>query len=381
VSRRHGLSRRWRLQSGQGARVRMGGHVFVNFSSDDYLDLATDPRLARAAGRAARLYGCGAGASHLLTGYLPPHRALERALVDREGAEAALVFESCFIASSVLIGTFAGRGDAVFCDAFNHSGLVDGCSLSGAPVNVYHHADLDHLESLLRHEGAEARRRVIVTETLFGTDGVQAPLTGIVELAERHNALIVADESHATGILGNHGRGLTDQLSALPTGRRRLLKLGSLGKAFGSQGAFVCGPRRLVTKLMNHPRLNASAGALAVPAAAAARRAVALCDEEPDRRRRVLALADRLRQLLQARGVPAGESSSQIVPVKVGDTFLARRLSQRLEVMSLLVPAICPPFVSAGAAFLRISLTAGHTDAEVDRLVDCVDEVRAALVV
>ena len=178
--RRRGLYRvRRRLQSAQGARVRLPGRELINFSSNDYLALAADPRLARAAARAARRYGCGAGASALVSGCTPPLRSLERTLADWEGAEAALVFSSGYAANLAVVSSLAGPADAVFSDALNHASLIDGCRLSRAAVHVYRHNDLDHLADLAANRGAPARRRLIVSDTVFSMDGDLAPLAGI----------------------------------------------------------------------------------------------------------------------------------------------------------------------------------------------------------
>src|SRR5262245_4885926 len=204
--RRRGLFRaRRRLLSAQGARVRLRGRELVNFSSNDYLSLAADPRLARAAGRAARRYGCGAGASPLISGLLPPLRALERDLARWEGTGAALVFASGFAANLALVSTLAGRGDAIFSDELNHASLIDGCRLSGARVHVFRHRDAGHLADLLRRDGPQARRRLIVSDTVFSMDGDLAPLPALYDLARRHDALLLLDEAHATGLLGDHG--------------------------------------------------------------------------------------------------------------------------------------------------------------------------------
>src|SRR5579884_3593665 len=201
--RRRGLYRvRRHLQSGPGARVRLGGRELINFASNDYLALAGDARLARAAAAAARRYGCGAGASPLVSGYSPPLRSLERALADWEGTEAALVFSSGYAANLSLVSTLAGQPDAVFSDALNHASLIDGCRLSRATVHVYRHNDLDHLADLLRTQGRHTRRRLIVSDTVFSMDGDLASLADLLELAERYDCLLLIDEAHATGVLG-----------------------------------------------------------------------------------------------------------------------------------------------------------------------------------
>jgi 8-amino-7-oxononanoate synthase len=363
---RRGLCRtRRHLQSAQSARVVLRGREFVNFSSNDYLGLAADPRLARAAARAARRYGAGAGASPLVSGLTPPLRRLERSLADWEGTEAALVFSSGFAANLAVVSALAGRGDAIFSDSRNHASLIDGCRLSRARVHVYRHADLNHLADLLHAETA-ARRRVIVSDSVFSMDGDFAPLVGLLDLAERFDALLVLDEAHATGVLGEHGRGLTELLSVSPT--ERLIKVGTLSKALGAQGGFVCGSRRLIAWLVNHARPYIFSTALAPPTAAAAARAVEIVRTEPEARRHLHQLAERLREGLRDIGCDSDVSRCQIVPLIVGEPRSALRLSRRLEQEGLLVPAIRPPSVPSGTARLRVSLTAGHSGEDVERL-------------
>ncbi|HZV06981.1 MAG TPA: 8-amino-7-oxononanoate synthase [Gemmataceae bacterium] len=373
--RRRGLYRvRRRLQSGQGARVRLRGRELINFSSNDYLALAGDARLARAAAAAVRRYGSGAGASALVSGYSPPLRSLERALADWEGTEAALVFSSGYAANLALVSTLAGQPDAVFSDALNHASLIDGCRLSRAAVHVYRHCDLDHLANLLRKEGRSARRRLIVSDTVFSMDGDFAPLAELVELAERFDCLLLIDEAHATGVLGEHGRGVTDFLAPGSWPPERVIKMGTLSKALGTQGGFVCGQRRLIAWLVNQARPYIFSTALSPPVAAAARRAVAIVRQEPERRQHVLTLSERLRRELRELGCIVGDSRCQIVPLIVGEARRAVALSRRLEEHGLLVPAIRPPSVPEGGARLRISVTAGHTENDVIQLLAALRE-------
>jgi len=370
---RQGLYRkRRRLQSGQGASIQLDGRAYRNFSSNDYLDLATDPRLAAAAARAARRHGCGAGASPLVSGYLLPLQALEQALARWEGTPAALVFASGYMANLAVLTALAGCEDAIFSDEFNHASLIDGCRLSRARVSLYRHRNSDHLANLLRDEGSKARRRLIVTDSVFSMDGDLADLATLLDLARRHDALLVVDEAHATGVLGEQGRGVTD---LLPPGEREtqadhLIKVGTLSKALGAQGGFVCGSRRLIEYLINHARPYIFSTALAPPSAAAARRALAIVAEEPERRRRVQTLAVQLVRGLRQAGCNVGATCCQIVPVLVGEAAAAVEASQRLLEHGLLVPAIRPPSVPPGTARLRISLTAGHTPDDVARLVE-----------
>jgi 8-amino-7-oxononanoate synthase len=378
--RRRGLYRvRRPVRSAPGVRVSLRGREYVSFASNDYLNLAADPRLARAASRAARRYGTGAAASPLVTGYLPPHRALERTLATWEGTEAALVLASGFTANVAAVSALAGREDAVFSDELNHASLIDGCRLSRARPHVYRHGDTGHLDELLGREGPRARRRLIVSDTLFSMDGDTAPLAELHDLAARHDCLLLIDEAHATGVLGEGGRGLTDLLpSAAAAHGSRLVKVGTLSKALAAQGGFVCGSRVLSEWLVNHARPYIFSTALAPPAAAAARRAVAVVRDEPERRRRLLALAAGLREQLRAAGCAIGTACHHIVPVIVGDARAAVELSARLRERGLLVPAIRPPSVPEGTSRLRISLTAGHDEEDVARLVTALASVGAS---
>lgn len=374
--RKRGLYRvRRRLQSGQGARVRLHGRELINFSSNDYLALAGDARLARAAALAARRYGCGAGASALVSGSTPSLRSLERALADWEGTEAALVFSSGYAANLAIVSSLLGRDDAVFSDTLNHASLIDGCRLSRAAVHVYRHKDVDQLAHLLQHEGRNARRRLIVSDTVFSMDGDLAPLAELMELAERFDCLLLIDEAHATGVLGEHGRGITDFLAPGSWPKERVIKMGTLSKALGAQGGFLCGSRRLIAWLINQARPYIFSTALAPPIAAAARRAVALVRREPERRLQVLALADRLRHELRELGGMLGDSCCQIVPLIVGEARPAMAFSRRLEEQGFLVPAIRPPSVPEGTARLRISVSAGHTENDTMQLVQALREI------
>ncbi len=378
---RRGLYRERRLmQSGSAARVRLRGRELINFSSNDYLSLAGDLRLARAAARAARRFGCGAGASPLVSGYSPPVRALERALAEWEGCEAALVFGSGYAANLAVVGSLVGAGDAVFSDALNHASLIDGCRLSRAAIHVYRHNDLDQLADLLRVEGSRARRRLIVSDTVFSMDGDFARLSGLVELADRFGCLLLIDEAHATGVLGERGRGLAESMSPGSWSPRRPFKVGTLSKALGAQGGFVCGSRRSIDWLVNRARPYIFSTALAPPIAAAARAAVAIVQTEPERRNRVLALAERLRRELQAFGGNVGASCCQIVPLIVGGAHEAVALSRRLEEAGFLVPAIRPPSVPEGSARLRISITAGHSESDILHLTTTLRDCKASFV-
>lgn len=376
--RRRGLYRsRRRVQSASGVRLQIGRREYLSFAANDYLNLAADPRLADAAARAARRFGTGAGASPLVCGYLPPHRALERALACWEQTESAVVFSSGFAANLAVLTALASHDDVICSDQLNHASLIDGCRLSRAEVRVYRHADANHVDELLARGGG--RRRFIVSDTVFSMDGDLAPLADLVDVARRRDCVLIVDEAHATGVLGDHGRGLTESISSDITAPGELIKVGTLSKALGAQGGFVCGNRVLSRFLLNRARSYIFSTALAPPAAAAARRAIDMVRDEPQRRRSLLDLANRLRQRLREEGFDTANSCCQIVPVIVGKAGAATALSRRLQERGLLVPAIRPPSVPAETSRLRISLTAGHTVEDVERLVTALSDCRCAL--
>lgn len=367
---------RRRPVSSQGPRLCLEGREVLNFASNDYLHLAADPRLARAAAHAARRYGTGAGASALVVGHLPPLRQLERALAGWEEAEAALVFSSGFVANLALLSTLVGPDDVILSDALNHASLIDGCRLSRARTHVYPHLDLGALDQLLTQHGRQARRRLIVSDSVFSMDGDVVPLADVLALAEKHDAMLLLDEAHATGVLGAHGRGLTDDLAPNAPGRHRLIKVGTLSKALGAQGGFVVGSRVLVDWLVNHARPYIFSTALAPMTAAAARTAVTLAQQEPQRRRDLLDRATWLRERLTQLGFQVGPSTTQIIPIVVGEAARAVSWSQRLLSHDVLVPAIRYPSVPTGTARLRVSLGAGHTPADLERLCSALQSIR-----
>lgn len=349
----------------QGARVVIDGRELINFGSNDYLGLAHDGRLAKAVEQAVKTQGWGSGASPLVTGRSSLQAELERHLASFEGTEAAILFPSGFAANVGTIGCLAGRGDVVFSDAKNHASLIDGCRLSRADVRIYPHADLAALRSLI-HETPCDGRRFLVTDSLFSMDGDFAPLPDLVELAEAHQAVLIVDEAHATGVIGSRGRGvceLMDVESYVP------VRIGTLSKALGSVGGFVAGSRRLIDWLFNRARPQVFSTALPAACAAATLAALQIVRSEPQRRERVMQLAAALRQQLHACGIATGNSHSQIVPILLGDPARTMQAAEYLRTQGMYVPGIRPPTVPKGESLLRVSLTAGHSEAQLTQLV------------
>jgi 8-amino-7-oxononanoate synthase len=362
---RLGLRRRLRLVSGaQGPTVLLDGKPVLLLCSNNYLGLADHPRVCEAAAEAALRWGVGAGASRLVSGTMTIHSRLEERLAAFEGHRACLLFGSGYLANIGVIGALAGRGETIFSDELNHASIVDGCRLARAEVVVYRHLDMEHLRWSLRHHRSDRDRRarpLIVTDSVFSMDGDLAPLAEIVELAKAHNARVVVDEAHAVGALGPGGRGavaeagLQDEVDVV---------VGTLGKALGSYGAYVCANAELIDYLINTARSLIFSTAPPPPAVAGALAALELLQERPDRVRRLRSNARVLRRALAAEGFPVPEREMHIVPLIVGDERVAMRLCEQALERGVFAQAIRPPTVPAGTARLRLAALASHTDAD-----------------
>lgn len=360
--RRHLLERQGPQDA---ARLVYEGQTYLNFGSNDYLALAGEALVPAVQAVLARA-GWGAGASPLVTGRGTLHAELERELARFEGTEAALLFPTGYAANVGTIAALVARGDAIFSDAHNHASIIDGCRLSGAEVHVYRHGDAGDLARLLREHGPSARRRLIVTDTLFSMDGDLAPLKEIAPLADEHDAMLMVDEAHATGVFGARGRGVAEHLG-VEEGVH--IRVGTLSKGLGSHGGFVSGPQKLIDWLANRARTYVFSTAAPEALAAAGLAALRIVEEEPHRRSELLARAARLRERLRAMGLNVGASASQIIPVILGDPVRTMDAARRLRERRLWVPAIRPPSVPPGQSLLRISLTWGHREEMVEELV------------
>jgi 8-amino-7-oxononanoate synthase len=352
--------------------IQIADRQLVNFASNDYLGLAADPRLQEAAAAACLESGVGRGASPLVCGRSRHHEELEQRLTEFEGVEAALLFPSGFAANSGVIPALVDRGDSIYADAKNHASLIDGCRLSRANVHVYAHGDVSDLEKLLTQDRV-VRRRLIVTDTLFSMDGDLAPLKKIVELADRFDAMLLLDEAHATGVFGAHGRGVAEALGAESEG---LIRIGTLSKALGAAGGFVCGSKSLIRWLANRARSYVFSTAQPGAISAAALAALDIVEQEPQRRIKLLETAAWLREELKVRGWNTGLSQSQIIPILIGSPERAMSLSEQLHQRSYWLPAIRPPSVPDGESLLRLSLTAAHTSEMLNGLLSTLTELR-----
>jgi 8-amino-7-oxononanoate synthase len=362
------------LGGAQGAVVTMNGRSLVNLCSNDYLGLASDARLVRAAVVATEREGAGAGAARLVAGDLPVHGALERRLAAFKGTPAALLFSSGYHANVGVVAALVDREDAIFSDRLNHASIVDGCRLSLAKTHRYPHCDVDALDQLLA--GTKARRKLVVTDAVFGMDGDAAPLAAIADACERHGAMLYVDEAHATGVFGPTGAGLCE---AEGVTARVDVVMGTLGKALGSFGAFVAGSRRLVDWLISRARTFVFTTALPPGACGAALAALDVLVDDPARRERLHALARRMREELAAMGFDMSRVVAPIFPVVLGDEAVALDASRRLRARGYFVRAIRPPTVPPGTSRLRVSVTASHTEDQVDGFVEALAETLAEL--
>ncbi len=364
-----GLSRnRRRVRSLAGGWCEIGERRLRNFASNDYLNLAHDPRLAEAARTAMSEAGVGATASALVSGRSPYHEALEDRLAKFERQESAVLFPTGYAANVGTIAALVDERDVIFCDRLNHASLIDGCRLSGAKLLVYRHDRLDKLETALER-GKDYQRRWVVTDSLFSMDGDTAPLAELVDLGARFDARLIVDEAHATGVFGNQGRGIAEWRGVED---RIAVRIGTLSKALGTLGGFVAGSEILCDWLWNKARSQMFSTAFPPAICAAACRAVDLIEQEPWRRAHLLALANSLRERILDLGfeIPPG-SVGPIVPVIFGEIEQTLQVARDLEEAGFLVAAIRPPTVPQGTSRIRITLTAAHIEEDVESLVRC----------
>lgn len=369
--REAGLFRSRRIfQPLAGGRCLLDGQTLVNLSSNDYLDLAQDPRLVSAASVALSELGVGARASALVSGRTIWHARLEEQLAKFEGAEAALLFPSGYAANLGVISAVAQEADTIFCDRLNHASLIDGCRLSGARFRVFRHDQLEKLKrELAKH--TDAGRKFIVTDSVFSMDGLSAPLRDLCDLAEEFGASLIVDEAHGTGVYGGNGRGLAEELGVED---RVTIRIGTLSKAVGCLGGFVSGSETLINWLWNRVRTQIYSTALPPSICAAACAALEIIQTESVRRARLHELSRYLRLGLKERSrltVPA--STGPIIPVILSDPALTMQVARDLQSDGFLVGAIRPPTVPQGTSRLRISLTCAHQREDLERFLKALD--------
>ncbi len=368
-----GLARSRRtLASPQGARIVVDGHNLIAFASNDYLGLANDPAVVAAARSAALQWGVGAGASHLISGHFAPHELLEvelAAFVRPCAGARALTFSTGYLANLAILTALVGRGDAIFGDKLNHACLNDGALLSRAQFVRYPHGDVAALRA--RMATTKAGRRLIATDAVFSMDGDLAPLPRLLSLAEEFDAWLVVDDAHGFGVLGE-GRG---SLAHCSLASERIVYMGTLGKAAGVAGAFVAAHPAVIDTLIETARPYIYTTAPPPLLAEALRASLALIRDDPSRRAHLMALIARFRGRMRSLPWALAHSPTAIQPIVVGANAAALALADALWQRGFWVPAIRPPTVPQGTARLRVTLTAAHTQADVDALVDALAEL------
>ena len=367
-----------RVDSPPGTRIRIDGRTLLNFSSNDYLGLANDPILKEATIRAVEKYGAGSGASRLICGSLAPHHELEEALAHFKGAEAALSFSTGYATATGTICALLSKDDVIVLDKLVHACIVDAARLSGAKIRVFAHNDLEDLEKILKwaatnscHPSPATRHTLIVTESVFSMDGDAAPLREIVALKEKHGAWLMVDEAHATGLYGKNRRGLAEESGV---SERIEIQMGTLGKAVGASGGYICGSRPLIDFLVNRARSFIFSTAPVPAAAAAAAAGVRFIQSSAGETRRQL-LWRRVAELKSGIGNRRSEIPGAIIPILIGDESKAVATSGALREQGIFVPAIRYPAVARGKARLRVTLTAVHTTEEINLLVAALNEI------
>jgi 8-amino-7-oxononanoate synthase len=360
-----------RVDAPQGRHIAVAGAKLLNFSSNDYLGFANHPALKEAAIKAVESFGAGSGASRLICGSLRPHHQLEETLAQFKQTEAALTFSTGYAAALGTICSLVGKDDVLVLDKLVHASIVDAARLSEAKLRVFAHNDLDDLEDKLKWANVRTATRpshtLVVTESVFSMDGDLALLRDIVELKDRYGAWLMVDEAHATGLFGANRRGLAE---AYELADRIEVQMGTLGKAIGASGGFICGPRALVDLLVNRARSFIFSTAPVPAAAAAARAGIELMQsaEGEARRTKVWSLVDQLKNALTGGAWKLPVVQSAIVPLIVGNETDAMEIASRLRERGIFVPAIRFPTVAKGEARLRLTVTAEHTADDINIL-------------
>ncbi|MBI5451591.1 MAG: 8-amino-7-oxononanoate synthase [Gammaproteobacteria bacterium] len=369
LAQRHqqGLYRQRRVMHGQSSvHMQLAGQPVINFCSNDYLGLASDPRLIAALADGARRYGVGSGASHLVTGHHAIHDALEQALAEFTGRPRALLFSTGYMANLGVITTLAGRHDRIFSDRLNHASLLDGARLSGATMQRYPHHDMAALHTLLAEPSTA--QTLVVSDGVFSMDGDIAPLPQLMQLAHDSGSWLIIDDAHGFGVLGAHGGGTFEHCSQPHSDN--VAVIGTFGKAFGTSGAFVAGSDALIETLIQNARSYIYTTALSPALAHATLVSLGIVRDEDWRRQQLRSLIERFRRGAAQLGLTLGESTTPIQPLIIGDNARCVAASERLLAAGLLISAIRPPTVPHGTARLRITLSAAHREVDIDRLLD-----------
>ncbi len=369
---RHLLRRLRTVEDGDGVRIRLDGREVVNCSSNDYLGLSHHPVVVEAVHQAVDRFGWGAGASRLISGSTSLHRELEEAIARFKGTEAAVIYGSGYLANLGVVTALVGHGDAVYSDRLNHASLVDAVVLSRARHRRYRHSDVSHVRELVVSESVSGRR-LLATETVFSMDGDVAPLSELVSACMSWDVMVMVDEAHGTGVYGERGAGVVEQLG-LSTDVD--VQMGTLSKALGGVGAYVAGSRALINYLINASRSLIYTTALPAAAMAASLAALKLVQQEPERRQRLWANTRFLHEALRREGFDIGRTETPIIPVLIGDLERTMQFSRTLLEAGFYLQGIRPPTVPQGQSRLRLTVTSEHSCSDLERLMETLTQLR-----
>ncbi len=367
-----GLYRSRRItESAQGTEITIDGSKLLSFCSNDYLALANHPNIKQAMKKGLDQYGTGSGSAHLICGHSRAHHALEEELAEFTGYPRALLFSTGYMANSGIAQALCGQGDAIFEDRLNHASLLDGALLSGARLQRYAHLDIDDLDNKLG--SSKKQEKLVMTDAVFSMDGDVAPLASLTETCDRHQAWLMIDDAHGFGVLGKQGRGTLEHLDISPA--KVPIYMATLGKAAGTAGAFVAGSKDLIEYLIQHARSYVYTTAMPPALAEASRASLKLIRQESWRREQLQSLIKQFRSGAQQLGLQLMDSNTAIQPIVIGDSQQASRVSEQLLDKNILISAIRPPTVPDGSARLRITLSAAHTEQQVDQLLSSLEKI------
>jgi len=350
--------------------VAIDGKEVILLSSNNYLGIATHPKLKEAAVSALREYGTGASSSRLISGNMEIHEELEKKTAKFKGCQSAIVFPTGYMANIGVITSLASKGDLILSDELNHASIIDGCRLSGAEIRVYPHKNIEKLKEILSQGKASSskgsyKRMLIVTDGVFSMDGDITPLPEILGVAREEDALVIVDDAHATGVLGTNGKGTAEHFGLKD---ENLIQMGTFSKALGSMGGYIAGPEIVIEYLRNKARSFIYSTALPPSLCASSIAAIEIIENEPWIRTRLWRNITRFRRGLTNLGYNTMESQTQIIPILIGDTSLTMKFATAIFQKGVYAPGIRPPTVPEGKSRIRTSLMASHTDEQIDRV-------------
>jgi len=364
------------IESGQSPEINIGGKRHILLGSNSYLGLSVDPKVVEAAKTALDKYGTGSGGSRLVSGSSGLHRELENRIAEFKNTEASILFSSGYLANIGTISSLVGPGDIIYSDELNHASIIDGARLSRAEIKIYKHLDMDHLNSLIMEDSGNNCRKLIVTDTVFSMDGDLVDLPKLADISDNHGCMLMIDEAHATGVLGERGSGATEYFGVE---QRVPIVMGTLSKAVGSLGGYIAGSQKLIDYIRNRVRSYIFDTSLPPASLAASIAAIDIIENEPERRKYLWELIDKFKVGINDIGLSVLPTSSAIVPVLVGDPEPALKFAAVLRENGVFTPAVRPPSVPPGMCRIRATLMAIHTEEHINRALRAFELAHAAI--